>query len=68
MLQGWSLLTGGGEGQVCDGGWSLLTGGGERLVCDGGGGGGGTYSLGEERDKYMMGVVPTYWGRRGTSM
>ena len=31
MLQGWSLLTGGGEGQVCDGGWSLLTGGGTSM-------------------------------------
>ena len=64
MLQGWSLLTGGGERQVCDRGWSLLTGGGEGQVCDGG----GPYSLGEERDKYVTGVVPTYWGRRGTSM
>ena len=25
--------------------------------------GGGPYSLGEERDKYVTGVVPTHWGR-----
>ena len=35
-------------------GWSLLTGGGERQVCDGG----GLYSLGEERDKYVTGGGP----------
>ena len=30
--------------------------------------GGGPYSLGEGRDKYVMGLVPTHWGRGGTSM
>ena len=37
---------------------------GERQVCDEG----GPYSLREGRDKYVTGVVPTHWGRGGTSM
>ena len=30
--------------------------------------GGGPYLLGEGRDKYVTGVVPTYWGRGETTI